>query len=151
MTDSQKILVVEDNEETVAFISQILENHDYGYSVVRNGEEALQTMKAEPPSLVLLDVMMPRKSGLNVYQQMKKDPDLDEIPFIIVTGATEVTGVDMTTGEEAKKKSYGDDFSRGIGTWLKEKLDDLAPEGFIEKPIDPPLLVAKIEELLPES
>jgi len=149
MTDMQKILIVEDDEQTVLFISQILENHDYQYSVARNGAEALEAMKEDLPSLVLLDIMMPRKSGVNVYQQMRKDQNLEKIPIIIVTGASQITGVDMKTGEEESKESYGDDFARGFGTWLKEKLDGIAPEGFIEKPVDPPVLVAMIKELLP--
>ncbi|UCG50941.1 MAG: response regulator [Candidatus Latescibacterota bacterium] len=149
MTELQRILVVEDQEETVLFISQILENHNYEYSVARNGEEALEAMKADPPSLVLLDVMMPRKSGLNVYQQMKKDRNLEKIPIIIVTGASQATGVDMTTGVEDPKESYGDEFARGIGAVIKEKLDGISPEGFIEKPIDPSVLMAKVKQLLP--
>jgi twitching motility two-component system response regulator PilH len=149
MTDSQRILIVEDDEQTSLFISQILENHQYPHSVARNGAEALDAMKADPPSLVLLDIMMPRKSGLNVYKQMKKDKNLQKIPVIIVTGASEVTGVDMKTGEEESKETYGDDFARGIGAMIKEKLDGITPEGFIEKPVDPPVLVAKIKELLP--
>ena len=149
MTDLQKILIVEDDEQNILYISEILENHDYRYSIARNGAEALDAMKADPPSLVLLDIMMPRKSGVNVYQHMRKDQNLEKIPIIIVTGASQITGVDMKTGEEESKESYGDDFARGIGTWLKEKLDGIAPEGFIEKPVDPPVLVAKIKELLP--
>ncbi len=149
MTDLQRILIVEDDEQTSLFVSQILENHQYQYSVARNGAEAMEAMKADPPSLVLLDIMMPRKSGLNVYQQMKKDQNLEEIPIIIVTGASEVTGVDMKTGEEEGKESYGDDFARGIGAVIKEKLNGITHEGFIEKPVDPPVLVAKIKELLP--
>jgi two-component system phosphate regulon response regulator PhoB len=149
MTDLRKILIVEDDEQTSLFVSQILENHQYQYSVARNGAEALEAMKADPPCLVLLDIMMPRKSGVNVYQQMKRDQDLEKIPVIIVTGASEVTGVNMKTGEEESKESYGDDFARGIGAMIKEKLDGFTPEGFIEKPVDPPVLIAKIKELLP--
>ena len=149
MTDLRKILIVEDDEQTSLFVSQILENHQYPYSVARDGAEALEAMKADPPSLVLLDIMMPRKSGLNVYKQMKKDQNLEKIPIIIVTGASEVTGVDMKTGEEQSKESYGDDFARGIGAVIKEKLNGITPEGFIEKPVDPPVLVAKLKELLP--
>jgi two-component system phosphate regulon response regulator PhoB len=149
MNNTQSILVVEDNERAIRFVSQILENHDYRFSVARNGNEALEAMKKERPSLVLLDIMMPRKSGVNVYQQMKKDPSLKHIPIVITTGASQVTGVDMKTGEQEKKETYGDDFARGIGEMIKEKLDGFTPDGFIEKPIDPPVLIAKIKELLP--
>jgi CheY-like chemotaxis protein len=149
MNDSRKILVVEDDEQTMLFISQILENHDYQFSVARNGAAALEAMKSDPPSLVLLDIMMPRKSGMGVYQQMKKDQNLERIPIIFVNGASEVTGVDMQTGEEKLKETYADDFARDIGHMIKDKLDGFTPDGFVQKPIDPPVLIGKIKELLP--
>jgi CheY-like chemotaxis protein len=149
MNDSRKILVVEDEEQTVLFVSQILEDNGYEFSVARNGKEGLESMRAELPSLVLLDIMMPRKSGVNVYQEMKKDQKLEKIPVVFVTGASEVTGVDMKTGDEKSKETYGDDFSRGFGGVIKNKLDEFEPEGFIEKPVDPSILLSKLKELLP--
>ncbi|UCH84362.1 MAG: response regulator [Candidatus Latescibacterota bacterium] len=149
MSDSRKILVVEDDEQTLLFISQILENHDYQFMVARDGAAALEVMKADPPSLVLLDIMMPRKSGVTVYQQMTKDDKLKKIPIIFVTGASEVTGVDMQTGDEKPKETYADDFARGIGHMIKDKLDGFTPHGLVEKPIDPPVLIGKIKEILP--
>jgi CheY-like chemotaxis protein len=149
MSNVRNILIVDDNEEQVAFLSQILDNNKYQYTVARDGVEALNKMQASPPALVLLDIMMPRKSGATVFQQMKKSPDLKSIPVIIITGASEVLGVNMKTGEHKPKESYDDDFSRSFGTVLQEALQGLSPPALIEKPIDPPALIAKIRELLP--
>jgi CheY-like chemotaxis protein len=149
MSNARHILIVDDNEEQVAFLSQILENNKYEYVVARDGVEALNKMQASPPALVLLDIMMPKKSGVNVFQQMKKSPDLKSIPVIIITGASQVLGVDMKTGEHKPKESYEDDFSRSFGAVLQEALQGLSPPALIEKPIDPPALIAKIRELLP--
>ncbi len=149
MSNVRNILIVDDNEEQVAFLSQILDNNKYQYAVARDGVEALAKMQASPPALVLLDIMMPRKSGVNVFQQMKKSPDLTSIPVIIITGASQLLGVDMKTGEHKPKESYEDDFSRSFGAVLQETLQGLSPPALIEKPIDPPALIAKIRELLP--
>jgi CheY-like chemotaxis protein len=149
MSNVRNILIVDDNEEQVAFLSQILQNNKYQYTVARDGVEALTKMQASPPALVLLDIMMPRKSGATVFQQMKKSPDLKAIPVIIITGASQVLGVDMRTGEHKPKESYQDDFSRSFGAVLQEALQGLSPPALIEKPIDPPALIAKIRELLP--
>jgi CheY-like chemotaxis protein len=151
MSNVRNILIVDDNEEQVAFLSQILDNNKYQYAVARDGVEALAKMQASPPALVLLDIMMPRKSGVNVFQQMKKSPDLASIPVIIITGASQVLGVDMKTGEHKPKgkESYEDDFSRSFGAVLQEAVQGLSPPALIEKPIDPPALIAKIRELLP--
>lgn len=149
MSSSREILIVDDNEEQVAYLSQILENNGFQYSVAHNGVEALSRMQESPPSLVLLDIMMPRKSGLNVFHQMKKSPALTSIPIIIITGASQVLGVNMKTGETRPKETYEDDFARSFGEVLHEKLEGLSPDALIEKPVDPHVLVSKIRELLP--
>jgi CheY-like chemotaxis protein len=113
-----------------------------------NGKDAMEALQEKRPELVLLDVMMPRKSGLKVYQEMKRDPELEKIPIIIVTGLGEVTGIDLKTGEELEKDSYMDDLTRRYGAQLREQLSGIEPDGLIEKPIDPALMKAKIEELL---
>jgi len=148
MSGPKEILIVDDSEVNVVFLSQIVENNGHRFRVARNGKEANMAIKERRPDLVLLDIMMPRKSGLAVFQEMKEDPDLKEIPIIIITGASEITGVDLKTGEEAPKETYGDDVGRRFGVVLHEKLKGLTPDGLIEKPIDPTLLSEKIKELL---
>ncbi len=150
MAEQKQILIVEDAEETVVFLSEILEANGYQYRVAKNGKEAMAAMQEQRPDLVLLDIMMPRKTGLGVWKDMKKDPELSRVPVIVVTGASEVTGVDLRTGEARPMESYDDDFARSYGTKLHEIMQGLpAPEGFIEKPIDPDLLVRQIRQLLP--
>ena len=80
---------------------------------------------------------------------MKKNSDLQNIPVIVVTGTSEVTGVDIKTGEEKPKEENGDEFMRSFGAAIREKLDGLTPDGIVEKPVDPELLLGKIKELLP--
>jgi CheY-like chemotaxis protein len=149
MSAHRHILIVEDSEENVVYISQILEDNEYPYSVANNGAEAIEAMKEKKPDLVLLDIMMPRKSGVAVFQHMKKTPELKDVPIVFVTGASEVTGVDLKTGEQLPKETYADGFAREFGTKLAEKIQSFEPDGFIYKPIDPEILVAKIKELLP--
>ncbi|MFH1573893.1 MAG: response regulator [Acidobacteriota bacterium] len=148
MPDSRRILIVDDSEANVAYFSEILEEHGYEYLVARDGKEAMEAMKNSRPDLVLLDIMMPRKSGVVVFQQMKRDPQLEKIPIVIVTGASEVTGVDMKTGEEKPKETYDDDLTRGFGALLREKLQSLTPDAFLEKPVEPAALISKIQSLL---
>ncbi len=149
MSTHKHVLIVEDSEETVDYISEILEDNKYSHSVASNGADAIESMKERRPDLVLLDIMMPRKSGVGVFQHMKKTPGLTDIPVVFVTGASEITGVDLKTGEQQPKESYADDFARGFGTRLAERIQSFEPDGFIYKPIDPEILVAKIRELLP--
>ena len=149
MSDSPQVLIVDDSEETVLFLTEILEEHGYGFQVANDGREALAAMRENPPDLVLLDIMMPRKTGLGVLKDMKKDPQLEQIPVIVVSGASDATGVDIKTGEARPLDSYDDDFARSYGAKLHEVAEGLPePDGYIEKPIDPPALVAKIKAIL---
>ena len=148
MPDDKEVLIVDDSEENVAFMQEILEEMGLPNRVARNGKEGMQALQEKRPDLVLLDIMMPRKSGVKVFQEMKRDPELEKIPIIIVTGLGEATGVDIETGREEDKETYQDDIVRRFGAALRKQLAGLTPDGLVEKPIDPPLLIAKIKELL---
>jgi twitching motility two-component system response regulator PilH len=149
MSGQKQILIVEDSEEDVVFLSEILEEHGYQYRVARNGKEAMAEMRESLPDLVLLDILMPRKTGLFVYDEMKSDPTLEKIPIIVITGASKVTGVDLQTGRQIPKETDSDEFSRSFGVAVHERLKAVKPDGFIEQPIEPELLVGKIRTLLP--
>ena len=148
MSDRKEVLIVDDSEENVAFMSEILEDLGHSHRVARNGKEGMQALQEKRPDLVLLDIMMPRKSGVKVFQEMKRDPNLEKVPIIIVTGLGEVTGVDIETGQEESRESYQDDIVRRFGAALRKQLAGLTPDALVEKPIDPPVLIAKIKELL---
>jgi two-component system phosphate regulon response regulator PhoB len=148
MSNTHRILIVDDSDEIVAYFTEILEEHGYAYSVAQDGKTAIELMRQNRPDLVLLDVMMPRKSGIAVFNRMKKDPELEKIPIVIVTGASEATGVAMATGEENPKESYQDDMAREFGVQLREQLQNLTPQGFLEKPVEPEQLISKIRSLL---
>jgi CheY-like chemotaxis protein len=151
MPENKEVLIVDDSEESVVFLSEILEEHGYPYRVARNGKEAMKAMRENRPDLVLLDIMMPQKGGVAVFQEMKKDPQLETVPILIITGASEATGVDMKTGEEAPKESPADDFVRRFGVDVRGKLQTLTPDAFIEKPIDPQYIAGKIKDVLGTS
>lgn len=148
MSDLTHLLIVEDTEETAIFLSQILEDHGYQYQVARNGVEAISAMRDNRPELVLLDIMMPKKSGIQVLREIKSDPDLENIPVIVVTGMSEVTGVDLQTGQEEPNQDEGDVVAHELGAALGSKIKRLTPDGLIEKPINPAVLVEQIQNLL---
>lgn len=148
MSDTKEILIVDDSGDNVIFLAQILEDHGYRFRVANDGTEAIAALGEKRPDLVLLDIMMPRKSGVHVYTHMRQDPDLCKIPIIVVTGASVATGVDVRTGEQGRKVTYGDDLARGVGAVLHDAVASTSPDALIEKPIEPVLLVKKIDELL---
>ena len=82
---SKKILVVDDSVETVALIEGWLTSSGYKVRTASNGLEALKEVKTEKPDLIIVDILMPELDGFGLYKELKKDKDLAQIPFVVLT------------------------------------------------------------------
>ena len=79
------ILVVDDKQTNVESLTDVLEDEGYRVSGAADGEEALEKVRSNPPDLILLDIMMPGKDGLQVSRELKEDPEHRDIPVIFLT------------------------------------------------------------------
>ena len=86
---SPKILVVDDEPRNIRVLQILLEAKGYTVVTATHGEEALDHVKAGPPDLILLDIMMPRMNGFEVCQQIRADEDTQFVPIVMVTALTE--------------------------------------------------------------
>jgi len=142
---SKKILIVDDELDMITFISEILEDHGYTSISAKDGVEGLEALRRENPDLVLLDLMMPKKSGITLFQELRKDPNLSHIPVVIVTGISDVTGVDFRN--HMFKQPLQDEKKFVETTGLTKYT---IPDGYIEKPFDPDGLIKAVKEALKE-
>ena len=89
MAESEKerlvVVCVEDEPEMIDLIKLILGRRNFKLIGAVGGREGLETIREKKPELVLLDLMMPDMDGWEVYQRMKADPELQDIPVIVVT------------------------------------------------------------------
>lgn len=85
MGDKPLILVVDDDPDLVEMVSMKLESSSYRVAKAYDGVEAWEKIKEEKPALVLLDVMMPRKNGYTVCDEIKDDPEYQDIKVILLT------------------------------------------------------------------
>jgi len=141
----KKILIVDDEPDTVTFISAVLEENGYASLGAKDGVEGLELLRKEKPDLVLLDLMMPKKSGISMFQELRSDPKLSHIPVVVVTGVSEVTGVDFRNF--MYKQPLRDEKKFVESTGLTKYT---IPDGYIEKPINPDELIKAIKEALKE-
>ncbi len=118
----KKILIADDRAEVVELVRVTLEGEDYQIVDASNGKEALKKVRLEKPDLVLLDVVMPKMDGFEVCRKLKKDPETQEIPIIMLTA-------------KAQKVD-------------KEKGREVGASDYITKPFSPSALLTKIEEIL---
>lgn len=95
-SDPAKILIVDDEDDTRQFLYDFLEQLGHKVKAVANGKTALQLAINEPPDVILLDVMMPEMSGLEVCQKLKENSETKNIPVIFVTAKATVN--DQVTG-----------------------------------------------------
>lgn len=82
---SQKILIADDEQNIVISLEFLMKREGFQVSVANDGEEALAKIRSERPDLVLLDVMMPRKTGFEVCQAVKADAQLQGIKILMLT------------------------------------------------------------------
>ncbi|MBW2264926.1 MAG: response regulator [Deltaproteobacteria bacterium] len=142
---SKKILIVDDEPDIIAFLSALLDENGYTSVSAKDGTEGLELLRDEKPDLVLLDLMMPKKSGITMFQELRKDPDLSSVPVVVVTGVSEVTGVDF---RNFMFKQPMRDEKKFVETTGLTKYT--VPDGYIEKPIDPDELIRTIKEIIKE-
>ncbi|MGQ9857323.1 MAG: response regulator [Thermodesulfobacteriota bacterium] len=129
----KKILIVDDEPSMTTYLSTLLQDNGYETISSSNAQEAYDLALSECPDLITLDLLMPEKTGIKLYRDLKKHPELGRIPVIIVTGFTsqQFPMIDF------RKFIY----ERSIP----------GPEGFIEKPIDPEALLLTIGRVLGET
>nr|HEC22587.1 response regulator [Chloroflexota bacterium] len=98
------VVVVDDSDEASLILRRVLENEGFHVRLASNGRAALQMIFAEPPDLVLLDVMMPSMDGLEVLRTLRESPETAELPVIMVTALGDIQ--DVVTGLEMGANDY---------------------------------------------
>jgi two-component system, OmpR family, alkaline phosphatase synthesis response regulator PhoP len=121
VTGSQ-ILIVDDNPQILELLEAYLEPLQLRIRLANDGEAALTAVEHEPPDLILLDIMMPKRSGFEVCRILKDDPRYRDIPIVMVTALNE------TADFERARECGGDDF--------------------LTKPVNKIELLARIQNLL---
>ena len=102
--EQKTVLIVEDEEDAAELFSEMMRVS--GFRVLKTSKSALALpmMTAEKPDLILLDIMMPEVSGLDILRQMRRDPALAGIPVIVISAKSMPT--DIKNGMEAGASTY---------------------------------------------
>lgn len=100
----KKILVVDDEKDTISMLKRLLEKQDFKVGVALNGTQAIEKVLVEKPDLIILDIMMPKMDGYEVCRTLKSLPKYKDIPIIFLSVKSEDS--DIIRGY----KSLGDDY-----------------------------------------
>ncbi len=127
----KKILIIDDEPDVVTFLITLLEDQGFETCAAQDGEEGWEKIQKERPDLICLDILMPRKTGIKLYRQVRQNQTLKCIPVVIITGL----GPAQYADSEFKKFIY----HRSIVP---------PPDGYLEKPIDTEVLLKTISAIL---
>jgi CheY-like chemotaxis protein len=122
--NGREILVVDDEPDQLTYIGTLLEDNGATTLRANNGEQAIDLARRERPDLITLDLAMPGQSGAEVFEILRSDEDLHQIPICIITGRPELRRLIYETPGPTK------------------------PEGYLDKPINEELLLLTIRRIL---
>jgi CheY-like chemotaxis protein len=128
---AKKILIVDDEPAAIDYASAVLEENGYIAISAEDGIEGMEKVRAERPDLILLDIMMPGKGGISMYQDLRKDEETKDIPVIVITG--------VARGQRFEERM------------MKKAPGIPLPDGYIEKPMKPEGLLELIGKLLKQE
>ena len=109
MSQKQLVLVVDDDPDLVESVSMKLESENFNVAKAYDGVEAWEIIKQERPDLIILDVMMPRKNGYELCDELKKSEEYKDIIVVLLTAVADaVTSTSFTHMDG--KTTLADDF-----------------------------------------
>ena len=117
-----KILVVDDEPNIVRSLAFVFNKEGFDVSIAEDGEQAMTMIRTSKPNILILDVMMPNKSGYDVCQEVKSDPNLQDIHVLMLTAK----------GQESDREAA-----------LSQGADE-----YISKPFSPIHILGRVKELL---
>jgi len=127
----KKVLIVDDDVDVRTFALSVVEDSGYKPELAKDGEEGIGKVRKEKPALIILDVLMPKESGIKMYRELKTDVQLNDIPVIMLSGIAKRT---FLRSQKALDE-FGD-----------QPVPE--PDAYLEKPVEPEELAAMIKKLL---
>jgi DNA-binding response OmpR family regulator len=122
---SQRILVVDDDRQIVRLVQSYLQQSGFTVLTAYDGEEALHVMRREKPDLVVLDLMLPKRDGLEITRLLRADDQLAAIPILMLTARV-------------------DDIDKIVGI-------ELGADDYVTKPFNPQEVVVRVKAILRRS
>lgn len=129
----KKVLVIDDELDIQMYLMAALEDQGYETCSMATGDSVESVLDDERPDLIVLDIMMPRRSGISIYTRLRTSSTYGHIPIMLISG--------MTTAK---------DFPSGFRALVQDDAVPL-PEAFIEKPVKVPAFVDAVDALLKQQ
>jgi two-component system phosphate regulon response regulator PhoB len=127
----KKVLIVDDDADVRKFVSKLIERAGYEAIEAKNGIEGMGKVREDKPDLIILDVLMPKQSGIRMYRELKTDEPLKDIPVIMLSA---IAPKSFFRSQEVLAEFAGKPVPE--------------PEAYMEKPEEPEELIALMQKIL---
>jgi len=127
----KKVLIVDDDVDIRKVVSKLVEKSGYEAIEAKNGVEGMGKVREDKPDLIILDMLMPKESGIRMYHELRTEESLKDIPVIVLSAIPKKSFL--------RSQKVLDEFA---GQSVPE------PEAYIEKPEEPEELIALMKKIL---
>lgn len=125
---AKRILIIDDDVDFVDLNKAVLENNGFEVETAFSAREGMDKVQFDAPNLILLDLMLEKHdTGFSFAKSIKADPRYKDIPILMISAVASETGYEFSQDQD--------------GYWMKT-------DGFVPKPVEPDVLVQKINSLL---
>ena len=128
---TRKVLIVDGEQDMRVCLTTLLETNGFKPLSAEDGRQGMEMARKSKPALIILDVMMPKESGVGMYRELRLDPDLKDIPVIMLSALSRKTFFHS---------------QRVLDEYRGEKIPE--PAAYIEKPPEPEELLEAIQKCL---
>jgi len=148
---AKKVLIIDDDPDIVKVLTVAMEANGYETASAGDGTEGLKQVKADKPDIIILDVMMPKKTGFVLFKQLRRDDQYKDIPILMLTGVADSLA-ELESRKEDTFESPFDSLRASLKKAIQEMREEglVKPEMFIDKPVDPEQVVEKVKGLIGE-
>jgi len=127
-TEKKRVLAIDDDQDVLAYLQTWLSDQGFTVDVAHDGNEGLEKLKAHLPDLITLDIVMPEKTGVRFYREIKKSKEYSHIPVIIITG-----------------------LQSEFENFISHRRSAPPPDGYLSKPFDQEELLKTINTVISKS
>jgi len=123
---AHRIMIIDDDQDVRTYLETLFQKNGYETETAEDGEKGFRKAQAFRPSLITLDILMPKESGMKLFKKLKEDAILKDVPVMILTGVSQY------------RELHENDFPPSE-----------LPAAFIEKPIRQEEILKTVRELIP--
>jgi CheY-like chemotaxis protein len=129
---AKKVLVVDDDPDVTLYLSSFLDDHGYEVRCANSADAALAALDGLKPDVILVDVLMPGRSGLDLLLTLRRQPRWSAVMLVVMTGMDQILQDDCNS-------------------YLGPHRDVRGPDAVLGKPLDPPTLLRVLAKLTADT